>query len=86
MMAAHFKETALGLAGCSTTGVSFFVGWITSDAIPVLHGLSLFIGCLAGAATFLYYVAMWLRTRRLEHMAEAKRAKTRQARKARQRG
>ena len=58
-MLEHVKATTPGLVGNCTTGAAFTIAWIADDVTPVLHALSLFVGCLAGLATAAYYFAMW---------------------------
>lgn len=63
-MIEHLRETVPGVVGNGTMAGAGFVAWVTTEATPVLHALSLLVTILAGVATALYYTAKWLKVRK----------------------
>lgn len=55
-MISHIKDTVPGVAGNCTTAAAFTIAWITTNALPWLHVLSVMVGIGASVATGIYYM------------------------------
>lgn len=58
------KDTIPGVVGNCSVATSFGIAWLTDNAMPTLHVLSVVAGIVASVATALYYLLEWRAARK----------------------
>lgn len=58
------KDTIPGVVGNCSAGAAFGVAWLTDNAMPALHLLSVVVGIVASVATAMYYLIEWRAARK----------------------
>lgn len=76
------KDTIPGVVGNCSAGAAFGIAWITDNAMPALHILSVIVGIVASVATAMYYLLEWRRVRK-ERGQQTRRRRTALKKKAR---
>lgn len=72
------KDTIPGVVGNCSVVTSFSIAWLTDNAVPVLHVISVIVGIIASIATAMYYLLEW---RAVRKRRASKRIKCRPRRK-----
>lgn len=76
------KDTIPGVVGNCSVATSFGVAWLTDNAMPALHVISVVVGILASLATAMYYLLEYRRAQK-ERDQQTRRRRTVQRKKSR---